>query len=380
MDWSAFFSQDRPQMRADSLKWQRYAGRDILPLWLADMEFATAPSVVQALNDQLSAGVYGYPQVSESLVSAVIAHCQQRYDWQIEAEWLVWLPALVPALHLACRSLANEGEGVLSFTPVYPPFLTAPRLQHRRLQPVPLRYDHLCWQLDFDALQQATTAQSRLLLLCHPHNPVGRAWTEAELQSLADWAQARDLWVCSDEVHADLLWDGRRHRPFASLSKDAEQRSVTLMSASKSFNLAGLGCAWAIIPNAELRLRFQRERRGLVPEPAWPGLIATQAALRDQSGWLPAVCQQLQQNRDLLQSQLAACSFDLAPIEATYLAFIDIRQLKLESPQAFFEQAGLGLGQGADFGLPGFVRLNFACPPAMLQQALDRWQQAISLL
>lgn len=372
-DWSAWFNQPGPASRPDSYKWQRYAGTEVLPLWLADMEFATAPSIIDTLQQRLSLGCYQYPVIRPELEQAVVDYCARRYDWAIEPDWLVWLPALVPALHLACQ-LIEPQQAVLSLTPIYPPFLNAPRQQQRRLQTVPLRY-HDRWQLDREALDAAVTPDSRLFLLCHPHNPVGRAWSHDELQYLADWAERRDLWVCSDEVHCDLLFDGRRHRPFASLSPAAAARSITLMSPSKTFNLAGLGCAFAIISNPELRARFQRLRRGLVPEPAWPGLIACEAALTDRSGWYPALIAQLEANRTLLEQGLAGTGWLRAPIEATYLAFLDLRTLQQEAIRPLFEQVGVGLAEGADFGWPGFGRLNFACPTPMLEQALTRMRR-----
>ena len=356
---------------SDSIKWGKYAGRDILPLWVADMDFAAPPAVVAALQQRLAHGVFGYGHPWPALAAAVINHLADEYDWAIEAEWIVWLPGLVSGLNIACRAVDGE---VLTATPVYPPFLSAPGFSGRTLNRVDLTRRDGRWQWDWPALAAATTAASRLFLLCHPHNPVGRCWQRDELLQLAAFAEERELIVCSDEIHCGLILDAdRRHIPFASLSPAAARRSITLMAPSKTFNIPGLGCAFAVISDAALRQRFRRAMDGIVPHVNVLGLAACEAAYRDCGAWHSELIAYLAGNRDRVAAAVAAIDrLAMSPVEATYLAWIDVRQLGLAAPAAHFEAHGLGLSDGADFGAPGWLRLNFGCPRTTLDEALRR--------
>ena len=359
---------------SDSLKWGKYAGRDILPLWVADMDFAAPPAVLAALQQRVAHGVFGYGGPWPSLVESVLAHLKGQYDWTVEADWLVWLPGLVTGLNVACRAVDGA---VLTAEPVYPPFLSAPVFSGRRLQRAELGFDGQRWFFDKNALYQASTAETRLFLLCHPHNPVGRCWSPDELLDVAAFAAERDLIVCSDEIHCDLVLDtGKSHRPFASLSPAIAQRTITLMAPSKTFNIPGLGCAFAVIPDAGLRRRFERAMRGIVPHVNVLGLAACEAALRDAGDWHRDLLDYLRGNRDRVQAVVDRLpGVKMTPVEATYLAWLDVRALGLANPVAHFEQHGLGLSDGADFGAPGWLRLNFGCPRSTLDEALKRLAQ-----
>ncbi|GHT94004.1 aspartate aminotransferase [Betaproteobacteria bacterium] len=368
-----------PDRRAsDSMKWGKYAGRDILPLWVADMDFAAPPAVLDAVQQRLAHSVLGYGVPQPSQVEAVLMYLERQYDWRIQAEWLVWLPGLVTGIHVACRS---AGGGVLTNTPVYPPFLAAPCRSDQALRRAPLvcRAGH--WEMDTDALEAALlqNPDTKLLLFCHPHNPVGRCWQQAELEWVADFAARHHLIVCSDEIHCDLILDAdKRHLPFARLNDDAAKRSVTLMSPSKTYNIPGLACAFAVIPDTELRQRFVRVMSGIVPHVNLFGLVACEAAFRDCEDWRQALLATLRQNRDRLAATVAQLpGVSMTHIEATYLAWLDVRQLHLANPVAYFESQGLGFSNGADFGAAGWVRLNFGCAPELLDHALVRLQQAI---
>ncbi len=361
----------------DSVKWGRYAGRDVLPLWVADMDFAAPPAVVEALRRRVEHGVFGYPQPWPSLTESVLAYIKDRYEWSIEPEWLVWLPGLVTGLNLACRAV--EG-GVLTATPIYPPFLSAPVDSGRPLARVELRQEGGRWQWDWAALEAACAPETRLLLLCHPHNPVGRCWEAQELAALAEFAARRDLVVCSDEIHCDLILDaGRRHRPFATLSADAAARSITLMAPSKTYNVPGLGCAFAVVPDSGLRRRLRRAMAGVVPHVNVLGLVACEAAFTAAADWHRELIAYLAANRDRVQAAVAALpGLAMGPVEATYLAWIDARRLDPQRPAALLERHGLGLSEGAEFGAPGWVRLNFGCSRATLDRALARLAAACS--
>jgi cystathionine beta-lyase len=357
---------------SDSIKWGKYAGRDILPLWVADMDFAAPPPVLAALRQRIEHGVFGYGGPWPALTESVLAHLEGEYGWAIEAEWIVWLPGLVTGLNVACRAVDGE---VLTATPIYPPFLSAPRFSGRKLSRVELASSDDGWHWDEDALQHAATAATRLFLLCHPHNPVGRCWSEAELRDLAAFAERNDLIVCSDEIHCGLILDAdKRHIPFASLSPDAARRSITLMAPSKAYNIPGLGCAFAVIPDADLRCRFLRVMGGIVPHVNVLGLAACEAAYRDCGDWHRALITYLAGNRDRVAAAVdAAKGARMSRVEATYLAWIDVRGLALANPAVHFEAHGLGLSDGTDFGAPGWLRLNFGCSRATLEEGLARF-------
>ncbi|HSG24252.1 MAG TPA: PatB family C-S lyase [Azonexus sp.] len=357
---------------SDSIKWGKYAGRDILPLWVADMDFAAPPAVLDALQQRIAHGVFGYGGAWPSLTESVLTHIETEYDWSIEAEWIVWLPGLVTGLNVACRAVDGD---VLTATPIYPPFLSAPHFSGRRLNRAELACTNGHWHWDKIALKNALTAATRLFLLCHPHNPVGRCWNREELLDLASFAEENNLIVCSDEIHCGLVLDAdKRHIPFASLSPEAAKRSITLMAPSKTYNIPGLGCAFAVIPDASLRRRFLQAMNGIVPHVNVLGLAACEAAYRDCTEWHRELIAYLVANRDRVS---AAVNTDkrlkMSHVEATYLAWIDVRQLGLAHPAAHFEAHGLGLSDGADFGAPGWLRLNFGCPRRTLDEALQRF-------
>ena len=360
----------------DSLKWNKYAGRDVLPLWVADMDFASPPAIVEALHARVGQACYGYPEPSPALHAAELGNLQREYGWQVEADWLVWLPGLVCGLNLACRAVDGD---VLTATPVYPPFLSAPHFSGRQLSSAALRQQaDGRWAWDFTALTAALQPRSRLLLLCHPHNPVGRAWDADELDAVAAFCKRHDLIVCSDEIHCGLILDeGRQHLPLAMLDADIARRSITLMAPSKTYNIPGLGCSFAVIPDVALRRRFTGVMRGIVPHVNILGLAATEIAYRDCEDWRRALITVLRRNRDRVEAAVAAMpGLSVSHVEATYLAWIDARALGQADPAAFFEAAGVGVSSGVDFGLPGWVRLNFGCPRATLDAALERMARA----
>jgi len=371
----SIFDQPIDRCASDSIKWGKYAGRDILPLWVADMDFAAPPPVVTALQRRIEHGVFGYGGPWPSLTESVLAHLESEYNWRIEPEWLVWLPGLVTGLNVACRAVDGE---VLTATPIYPPFLSAPHFSGRKLKRFELGFSEQHWHWDGAARQAAVSEASRLFLLCHPHNPVGRCWTREELLDLAAFAERNDLVVCSDEIHCGLILDAnRQHIPFASLSPEAAKRSITLMAPSKTFNIPGLGSAFAVIPDTALRRRFEQAMHGIVPHTNVLGLAATEAAYRDCGDWQRQLIAYLATNRDRVEAIVGSTAgVSTSHVEATYLSWIDVRGLGLAKPAAHFEAHGLGLSDGTDFGAPGWLRLNFGCTRATLDEALNRFVAA----
>lgn len=374
---------DRSGVVNDSLKWGRYAGRDILPMWVADMDFAAPPAVVAALRERVDHGVFGYPHVTPDVQDAVLLHLQRDLDWTVDPDWLVWLPGLVTGLNVACRAVGEPGDAVATAVPIYPPFMSAPRLSDRQLQTVPLARSSSEWIWDFDALEASTTAQTRLLMLCNPHNPVGRVWRREELLALADMAERHDWIICSDDIHCELLLEpGVRYTPIATLSPEIARRTITLFAPSKTYNIPGLGASFALIPDAALRRRFERVMAGIVPHINVQGYTAMESAYRDGVPWRNAMLDYLRGNRDyLVQALRAIPRLTCISPEAIYLAWIDARGLDLPaglSAAKFFEAAGLGLSPGEDF-LPGavdHVRLNFGCTRTILETALARIRAA----
>ena len=363
------------QPSPDSVRWAKYSGRDVIPLWVADMDFPAPLPVIEALRRRVDNGLFGYGQPWPSLVETVVGHCAREYEWAIEPDWIVWLPGLVSGLHVACRAVGVPGDGVFTATPIYPPFLSTPVESARRLLTLPLVRDEAGWGWDF-AAADAVMKAARLFLFCHPHNPVGRAWREDELWQLAALAEKHDLVVCSDEIHCDLKLTGR-HRPFATLSPEIAARTITLMAPSKTFNIAGLGCAFAIIPDARLRRNFHAALHGIVPHANVLGLAACEAAYRDGGAWRTQLLDTLRGNAACVEQAISNLpGLDMARVEATFLAWIDCSALGVEHPAALFEQAGVGLSDGVDFG-PGrayaqYVRLNFGTTRALLDEALKR--------
>ncbi len=362
-----------------SLKWDKYGNRDIIPLWVADMDFQSPPAVIQALQQRVAYGVFGYTIAPMKLNDTVVGMLKNLYGWEIEADWLVWLPGLVTGLNVVCRALGEKGDDVITAVPVYPPFLTAPGHFYQNLIKVPLEEKNNHWQFDFDRLERSITAKTRVFILCNPHNPVGRVYTRQELETLATICKKHDIVICSDEIHCGLILDkDKPHIPTASLDPETAARTITLMAASKTFNLPGLGCAFAVISDKNLRQRFKDAMAGIVPMVNALGYTATRVAFGACSDWHEALLDYLRGNRDTIQAAVSRMPhLTMAPVEATYLAWIDMRAAGIKNPTTFFEHAGVGLQDGVEFDGPGFVRLNFGCSRSLLEKALQRMAKAL---
>ncbi len=372
------FDQIIDRSGTSSEKWERYRNRDVIPLWVADMDFRSPQAVIDALHARVGHGVFGYTLPPGELHDVVRRMLRQDFDWKVGHDWIVWLPGLVAGLNLACRAVGGEGDEVLVPIPVYPPFMSAPRHGRRTAVTVPLSVRSGRRTFDFEALERAVTRRTRLLLLCNPHNPVGRAYDREELDQVARLCERYDLVICSDEIHSGLLLDtDRRHIPIATISPETACRTITLMAPSKTFNIPGLGCAFAVVPDPELRSRFIEAMAGTVPPVNTLGYTAALAAYCHGDAWQRELLTYLRGNRDLVAQEIALMpGLSMDRVEATYLAWIDARETGLDDPSAFFEQAGVGLSDGALFGGAGFVRLNFGCPRPLLREALGRMRRA----
>ena len=374
-----------PERRnTDSIKWGLYE-EDVLPLWVADMDFTSPPSVIEALQQRAAHGVFGYARESTELKELIAARMENLYGWKIKLEDILLLPGVVAAFNLVCQAVAQPGESILIQPPVYPPFFSAPGYAGARAVFNNINLNTAGeYAIDLEDFEAAIEKDTRAFLLCNPHNPLGRVFTKTELIGIAQICLKHGLVICSDEIHSDLVFEGYQHIPIASLDKEVEARTVTLLAPSKTYNIAGLECSALICTNPDLRVRIQKARRGLLGWVNLMGMTAGLAAYKHGDEWLKQVLYLLQGNRDYLMQYLAEKIPGIHMIrpEATYLAWLDCRELNLpQSPAQFLlEKARVALNNGEDFGEPGkgYVRLNFGCSRETLTEALDRIKQAVA--
>lgn len=377
MDFETALDNDKISNR----KWDKYKGRDILPLWIADSDYKTAPAVIDALQERITQGNFGYvAQPTDEVKDAITYHLRTQYDWQIESDWIVPLSSIVSGLTLSCMVAGDEGDSILVPDTIYPPFNYVISNTKRNSIQIPMRLENERWILDFEALEASITSESKILLFCNPHNPGGAVYTKNELEQLHSICERHDLLICSDEIHCDLILDAdKTHTPIANLNDDAANRTITLMAASKTYNVAGLGFGFAIIPNKTVRTQFKRHLLNLMPEANLLGQVATAAAFNHGESWRLAQIEHLRKNRDYLYKELNSISgLKMYSLESTFLAWVDISALKLDNNEQFFEEAGIGISAGSSFGNKDFIRINFACSMTILEEAVSRIRKAIA--
>lgn len=372
----------------NSIKWgyrRRLCGRDdVIPLWVADMDFAVAPEIQAAIAERAAHPVYGYPIRQDGFYESLMQWSLRRYGRELKREWLCYAPGVVPAINAAVLAYTRPGDKVVIQGPVYHPFRAAIVNNGRRLVDNALKLDEDGYRMDLAALERAVDERTKLLILCNPHNPVGRVWTHEELLALAELCARRGLVVLSDEIHADIIMPGRRHVPFASVSDEAAARSVTCLAVSKTFNLAGLCAANVVIPDRRLRDEYQAVSESLALNVTNVfGVAAQEAAYTRGEPWLTELLSYLAGNYARLSEALAGGPVRVMPLEGTYLAWLDCRALGLddEALKAFFlDRAKLWLDEGVKFGPQGsgFMRLNLACPRATLDEAISRLAAALA--
>jgi putative C-S lyase len=373
------FDFDTPIERRGSwsARWERYPG-DVIPLWVADTDFRAPPAVLEAMRRRIEHGVFGYSVNPAELRDALIARLARLYRWKVEPDWVVFVPGVVPGLHLAARHLVAPDEHMLVPLPVYHHLKRAPVQAGREHADVPLVLASGRWVFDEDRLRACVKPNSRLLNLCNPHNPGGTIFTRAELGRLAEFALRHDLLICSDEIHSEILLDaGKPHVPIASLSRSISRRTVTLVSPNKAFGFPGAGCAFAIAEDPKLRRALSTDHHATVHDACVFGHAAALAAYTECDDWLAAQLDYLRDNRDLVEREIATMpGLSLAHVEATYLAWVDASALGAEDPQKLFLEHGVALSPGSQFGGPGFVRLNFGTQRSRLEEALRRIRTA----
>ncbi len=368
-----------PNRRAsESVKWNAYP-EDVLPLWVADMDFPSPPQVQEALQERAAQGVFGYPIERPGAREAVTGWLERRHGWRVDPESIVFLPGVVTGINLALQVFTRPGDGVVVQPPVYRPILDAAERNERLRQEAPLQRDTAGrYFVERAAFKAAFTPQTRAFVLCNPHNPVGRVFTPSELENMAETCLRHEALIISDEIHGDLFFEGARHIPIASLSPEVAQRTVTLIAPSKTFNLAGLKASMAVIPNPKLRERFAGGFPGVISKVNLFGMLALETAYRSGEAWLDEALAYLQSNRDFLidYTQKHLPGIRVYPPEGTFLAWMDCRASGIQgSPSKFFlKKARVALNEGQWFGPEGkgFVRLNFATSRAVLTEALER--------
>jgi cysteine-S-conjugate beta-lyase len=376
------FDRINERRNTDSIKWGLYP-RDVIPLWVADMDFVSADPIIHALRQRVEHGIFGYSRPSPALTRAIMERLQRLYGWQVAEPSIVYLPGIVTGLNIVFQAFAAAGEGILAQPPVYFHFLRDPVQHGRVLLDPPLAQNGDSYEIDFDQFERAITRETRVFILCNPHNPVGRVFTKPELEKIAEICLRHRLILCSDEIHCDLIYEPHRHIPIASISPEIEDRTITLMAPSKTYNIAGLECGYAVIKNTELRSRWKDFSYGLIPNVNIMGHTAALAGLSEGQDWLDQVLAYLQDNRDFLCNffQKNMPQIRMNRVEATYLCWLDCKEIGIiKNPAEFFlDRARVALNDGVEFGKvgSGFVRLNFACSRQKLVQALDRMKYSL---
>lgn len=358
----------------NSVKWDKYNNKKIIPLWIADSDFRSPSCIIDALKKRLQHGIFGYGNISTKLIDIFLKKLEKNYKWKVEPDWLIFLPGVVSGLNLCVKAFTKKNEGTISPSPIYLPFRQASIFNKRYQINLPLVLKKNRWLMDLKKFENNKKGKEKLLMLCNPQNPGGTVYKKKELQEQLLFAQNNNLIVCSDEVHCELLLEPNiLHIPFASLNEDAAQRSITLMSPSKTFNIAGLGIAIAIIPNKYLRKRFKNFARGIIPNVNILAIIAATSAWQDGEIWLTQQLKYLRKNRDLLVSEINNTKIlSMVSPEGTYLGWIDAHLLNFSNPAIWFEKIGIGLSPGINFGEKNFVRFNFACSKKILIKAINR--------
>ena len=384
------FDEKLDRRGTDCMKWdvadKAFGAQDVIPMWVADMDFPTPRAVTEAIIRRATHGAFGYNVVPQSYYDSIIGWMQRRHDWKIEKDWIVYTPGVIPALYLAVGAFTKPDEKVLAQSPVYYVFYNAIAARKREVVCSELVQSEAGYHIDFEDLEKKLSdPYVKLMIFCSPHNPVGRVWTREELLRVSDLCCKHGVLLVADEIHADLVWKGHKHIPVASVSKEAAANTITCTAPSKTFNLAGLATANAIISNPQIREQFCEERRkSAIHSPDTFGMVALEAAYNHGEVWLSDLMEYLEGNYELLERYLREHLPEVKPLkpEGTYLVWLDFRSLGLDEEglkQFLNQEARVAMDQGPWFGAggQGFARMNLACHRSTLQDALQRLEHAI---
>ncbi|QJC31838.1 putative C-S lyase [Enterobacteriaceae endosymbiont of Donacia tomentosa] len=372
------------RLNSDSLKWNKYNNRNIIPLWVADSDFYSPECIRQELKKRINHGIFGYGIEPKNLSEIIVKRFLKFYNWKIDPSWIVYINGVVSGLNLSIRTFTKKNASVITYIPIYPPFIQSILLHHRIPKYIYLSHNKKKWILDPNILNSEMLGNEKLIMLCNPHNPTGSVFSYKELENILYFIKKHNLIICSDEIHCDLILQKKtKHIPFASIHPEAEQCSITFMSPSKTYNISGLNFAVAIIPNKKLRTKFILSKKKTLPNiDIFSFIAATTAWGNNQcNDWLTEQIKFLRKNRNILVNKINNISYlNILKPYATYLGWINCKNMKVTNPSLYFEKYGLKFSSGKDFGDSNFIRFNFACSRIILYKALERIEYAINKL
>ena len=376
------FDQVISRRNSDSVKWNWYPD-DVLPLWVADMDFPSPPEVTAAIQERIAHPFFGYAEDDKPLIEIICEWVYAHHGWKIQPEWVLLMSGVVTGMNWVAQAFLHPGDSLCFQTPVYPPFFHISEYARVNKIEIPMVVQDNQYRMDFEKFEKSLDPFTKIFVLCNPHNPVGRVFTRSELERINEICLKNNVLVCSDEIHCDLTFSGHRHIPLASVSDEAEQNTITLMAPSKTFNIPGLHFSFAVVPNQKLREQMGNSRRGVI---GYPSMLANEAACAVYShsaDWLEQLLEYLEGNRDYLMDFLRTHlpEVKMNQPEGTYLAWLDCREMDLQPDpyNHFLSKAKVALNDGGAFGENGngFVRLNFGCPRSILTDALVRMAGAV---
>ena len=375
------FDQIIPRKDTHSTKWLKFSDEDVLPMWIADMDFACPSVITNAMTQRIDQGIFGYTDTPSDLTEVFVRKVYENTEWKIQDDWVVWIPGGVVGLNVSCKTVLAPGEMAMVPSPIYAPFTEAPENMERGFVKNYLVDSNGRLEFDLEAIETILTEDTKMFFLCNPHNPGGTVFSKQEIEKISSICEERKIIVCSDEIHSDLiLEEGLKHVPFASLNKYNEEHSITIMGPCKTYNLAGFPIAAAIIPNEELREDFVRNTKGIVAHIDSIAFVAAEAAYSKGDIWHSELLDYLKFNRKILSERINKIEgISLKGPEAGFLAWIDCRNSEISNPAEFFiNEAKVGVHDGAWFGNKDYVRLNFGCPSSLLEDAISRIEKAFS--
>lgn len=386
------FDQEIRRLNTDCEKWDKlesqFGVKDVIPMWVADMDFQSPQPIIEALKQRVEHGVYGYTLRPDSYMESIVGWLKRRHRWSIEKEWITHSPGVIPALSLAIQSFTQTGDKIIIQPPVYHHFARVIQANGREIVNNPLKLENGHYSIDFADLEAKIDSTVKMLILCSPHNPIGRVWSKEELTRLGQICMKHNILVVADEIHCDFVYKTHTHIPFASISEEFANHSLTCIAPSKTFNLMGVQTSSIIIPNQQLRDRYDRELNTLsIGSPNIFGVVALEAAYRHGEEWLDQLLEYLQGNLEFTLNYFSKNIPQIKVIqpEGTYLVWLDCRELGFsvkELDEFMLRKARVAMNEGLIFGMEGegFMRLNIACPRSMLKNALDGIEKAISSL
>jgi|TARA_B110000438_G_C15819728_1_gene653782 cysteine-S-conjugate beta-lyase len=362
-----------------SEKWLKFKDPEVIPMWIADMDFSAPPEILEPLRKRIDQATFGYSTVPESLTHTLVERIDKN-GWKIDPDWVTWMPGAVVGLNLSCKTFLQPGDMAMTPSPIYQPFTSAPENMERGMVTTVMKDVNGRLELDFDEIENLMSDDVRMFFFCNPHNPGGTVFSKEEILKLIEICEQHKVLICSDEIHCDVILDAKSHLHLGNVNDYAKDNSITLLGPCKTFNLAGLPIAASIIPNPDIREDFRRNMKGIVSHISTMAFVAAEAAYNDAGPWHKELLEYLRVNKRILSEGINSIDgLCLAGPEAGYLAWIDCRETGLISPGDFMiEQAKVGVHKGEWFGNKDYVRLNFGCPKSLVEESVSRLQKAFS--